>query len=74
LLPEELDHFLRQRLAGLAKLVQVGPWQRVVPEALMLDSVQRSCGLDEVYSFLEGARLQPIGTSDPETRAAILEL
>jgi len=67
-----LDTFLKSKLARLAGLTQAGPWRRGVPEKLLLDSVRRACGIDDVGAFLGRARLQPIEGVDAAVVTGLL--
>ena len=69
-----VEPFIKDKLGRLAKLTQAGPWRRGVPEDLLLASVRRGCGLDEVVGFLGGARIQLGGDLDEGVVAGILDL
>ena len=70
----DVERFARDRLAELTRLQGAGPLKRAVPEELLLSSVRRSSGLDEVAAFLAGARLWALEGLDEPQLALIRDL
>jgi len=72
--PSQLAAFLEKRIAGLAKLLQMGPWKRNVPEEMHLRAVRRLSGLNEVADFLSRARVQVIDEPGGELPGILRDL
>jgi ATP-dependent helicase Lhr and Lhr-like helicase len=72
--PAQLSAFLEKRVDGLAKLLQMGPWKKQVPEDLHLSAVRRLSGLDEVVAFLTRTRVQVIEEPGNELAAVLRDL
>lgn len=69
-----LERFIQDHVAGLGKLLQMGPWKHAVPDELTLSAVRRMSGLDEVANLLGAGRIQVIEQLDDSTRAALVDL
>lgn len=70
----QLAAFVEKRVAGLAKLLQMGPWSKAVPEDLHRRAVRRLSGLDEVTEFMARARVQVIEEPGEELAAILADL
>lgn len=70
--PGQVQKFVHERIADLAKLASVGPWERGVPSNLREAAVRRISGADQVAAFLGVARLKEVKTVDPDTMDVIL--
>lgn len=68
---EHLANFLSERVAGLSKLMQAGPWARGVPDYLTLTAVRKTSGLEEVVAFLQVAEFQNLKGLDAQVIAEL---
>ena len=62
----QVQSFVKERIADLAKLASAGPWERGVPSSMREEAVRRICGVDQVAAFMQIARLVEVKVPDPE--------
>jgi hypothetical protein len=67
----QVQKFVKERIADLAKLASTGPWEKAVPSSMREEAVRRICGVDQVAGFMQVARLKEVTVPGPEVLEVI---
>lgn len=72
--PDDVERFVNDHAARLARLASAGPWSHGIPEDVHRAALRRMTGLDEIAVWLQQAEFQPIEAPAPEVLEVVMAL